>query len=77
MGNFGSSSSSSSSGTSRPTRGSSSAAARQQQAQQIGVLSLRGFNITKVVLPRKLAVKIIAFSQCSGQKMILKRSRIP
>ena len=46
MGNFGSRSSET---TSRPTRGTSNAATRQQQAQQIGVLSLRGFNITKVI----------------------------
>jgi len=46
MGNFGSRSDSE---ASRPTRSSSNAAARQQQAQQTGVLSLRGFNITKVV----------------------------
>ena len=46
MGNFGARSSSE---TSRPARGVSNATARQQQAQQTGVLSLRGFNITKVV----------------------------
>lgn len=58
MGNFGSRSGPE---TSRPARGSSSAPTRQQQAQQTGVLSLRGFNITKVILPQRIAVNVLHF----------------